>query len=134
LYTLNALKIPLRLDGEANTHAQTAQASAAIDLKFMGMCSSVLVIQEVVAEGKAQVQSGFDIQRGLEEDLYAAQSMQVSLLMDTEHQHAKHLEVSACVCGRATSERRSRPYSLIILNTSMRSWVNATLRVSVIFI
>ena len=119
------LKIPLRLDGEAHTHAQSAPASAAVDLKFMGMCSSVLVTQEVVAEGQAQVQSGFDIQRGLEEDLYAAQSMQVSLLMDTEHQHAKHLEVWACAGGSATSERRGRPYSLIILNTSMRSWVNA---------
>jgi|LauGreDrversion2_3_1035106.scaffolds.fasta_scaffold12887_2 hypothetical protein len=92
-----------------------------------------MVIQEVVAEGKAQVQSGFDIQRGLEEDLYAAQSMQVSLLMDTEHQHAKVLEVSACIAGSANLQRRGRPYSLSILNTSMRSWVNArTFRVSVI--
>jgi hypothetical protein len=70
-------------------------------------------MQEVVAEGKAQVQSGIDIRRGLEEDLYAAQSLQVSLLMDTESQHAMQMQVSARKRDRATAQRK-RPLFLAV--------------------
>lgn len=37
LYALHVFKIPLRQDGEATTHAQSATATAAVDANFFAV-------------------------------------------------------------------------------------------------
>lgn len=46
---------------------------------------------EAVAESEVKLDEDFNIQRGLEEDLYAAQSLQVSLVLDAERSQAKQM-------------------------------------------
>jgi hypothetical protein len=48
-----------------------------------------------VAESEAKLDADLDIQRGLEDDLYAAQSLQVSLVLDAESAQAKQMHEMA---------------------------------------
>ena len=78
-----------------------------------------------VTEGEARVEAVYGIQRGLEENLYAAQSSQVALLIDAEHIHTQQQDTLADELGKVQASIYGVEEKMLYLQTAL--WQNELL-------
>jgi hypothetical protein len=78
-----------------------------------------------VTEGEAMVEAVYGIQRGLEENLYAAQSSQVALLIDAERTNTQQQETLAYELGKVQASIYEVEEKMLCLQTAL--WQNELL-------